>query len=512
MPDTKPVITNYDKLRYNHVRARGSHNSYQRDEDLVDQMLYWRLRHVELDLHTARTRFNLLTGFLPGLNDEPAPDGDWWVYHVYYPTEKPNVQTFSDGLALLAGFHKAVPDHEVVTVALDIKNQFSGSGHTPEKLDALIERFLPNLVYRPADLLKGVKDPKKLQDGANHWPLLKDVRGKFIFILTTGDLSPGSQLSQYIAGGAEKRICFVAPEIDRVAQITVAQNKDAVFLNTTVDNAPKLGPEVFKKGLVSRAYGANNKDKFNRAKAAKCHLIGTDDVNTDRDHWSRTHNVHGWPFQGIEVNPAASLVEPGLILQAFVRSSDIYGREDNCFFKYNEATSTADVTYTWAVLAASSHVANDNGKVGLMARAGTGKGAANFAVLRVADKYQPRVQVRLKAGENTSEYKLDTAATPRPGISGESWMWLRLRLTKGGKTAEGFTSYDGVYWKLLHKADFGEALKLQGLVCSSHDTARDARYYFIPNEGVNRFALEARIGDVRSARWTREFSVAISDD
>lgn len=169
------------------------------------------------------------------------------------------------------------------------------------------------------------------------------------------------------------------------------------------------------------------------------------------------------------------------------------------------------VTYTWAVSVPSSHTADKNGKAGLMARAGTGKGAANFAVLRVADNNQPRVQVRTRAGESTHEYKLDTERTPVPGLVGESWMWLRLVLTNGGKTAEGFTSYDGVYWKSLRKETFAQALTLQGIVASSHNTGRASRYYFVPIEGVDRFENGVELGNA-SGRATRAFNVPDRSD
>ena len=45
--------TPYSALRYNQVRQKASHNSYQRSEGLADQIVYWRLRGVELDIHNG---------------------------------------------------------------------------------------------------------------------------------------------------------------------------------------------------------------------------------------------------------------------------------------------------------------------------------------------------------------------------------------------------------------------------------------------------------------------------
>lgn len=492
----KPEVTPYDELKLNQIRARGSHNSYQRDEDIADQLVFWRLRHVELDLHTSRERGPYpVVGFI----SEAAPNGDWWVYHVSYPFEDPNVRTFSDGLKLLAGFHKAVPQHEVTIVALDIKNHFESPQHTPAKLDALILKYLPGAVWTPRNFLDTLKKPTKLQDGSGKWPLIKDLRGKFIFILTTGDLKAGSQLAQYIAGGAGNRTCFVAPEISSKDAITDPLNKDVVFFNTTVDNAPVLGPAVFNAGFISRAYGANDQAKFDKAKAAKSHLIGTDNVNTDKDPWSRTHNTHGWPFQPVTSSIVIpdTLVEAGSIYQIIAQSGDVYGSEDNGLFPHAvplALTGRQTVTYTFAVAVPSSHVPDKNGKAGIMVRAALGDRAANFAVLRVADNNEPRVQVRKKAGASTDQYKLNNDTT----ISGESWMFLQLKLSNGGKTAEGLTSYDGTTWVSLHKETFAEPLVYPGIVCSSHDKDKPTRYDVIPyvaNQAIT-FNATRRLGNV----------------
>ncbi len=52
--------------RYNQVQQRGSHNSYQRTEGLYDQMIYWRLRSIELDIHNGKA-----------CSGRPSLDGDW---------------------------------------------------------------------------------------------------------------------------------------------------------------------------------------------------------------------------------------------------------------------------------------------------------------------------------------------------------------------------------------------------------------------------------------------------
>src|SRR5690349_15338941 len=40
--------------RLDEVRAKSSHNSYERDEALFDQLVYHRVRSIELDIHVAK--------------------------------------------------------------------------------------------------------------------------------------------------------------------------------------------------------------------------------------------------------------------------------------------------------------------------------------------------------------------------------------------------------------------------------------------------------------------------
>ena len=59
----------YSDLRYNEVRQTSSHNSFQRSEGIYDQVVYWRIRSLEIDLHLGKP-------FRDALKK------DWYVYHV----------------------------------------------------------------------------------------------------------------------------------------------------------------------------------------------------------------------------------------------------------------------------------------------------------------------------------------------------------------------------------------------------------------------------------------------
>lgn len=78
--------TPYSALRYNQVRQKASHNSYQRGEGLADQIVYWRLRGVEFDIHNGND-----SGRWPPIAQ------DWYVYHLSVADQGSSVRRLSDG-------------------------------------------------------------------------------------------------------------------------------------------------------------------------------------------------------------------------------------------------------------------------------------------------------------------------------------------------------------------------------------------------------------------------------
>lgn len=454
--------TPYDAIAYNQVRAKASHNSYQRSEGLSDQFAYWRIRSLELDLHNSNNNGNW-----------PALPNNWYVYHSSADSQS-TVRTLSVALELLAGFHAAVPDHEVCTVAMDIKDSFDAT-HTPEQLDSLINAALPGCVYSPS-LLLGLN--VNLQQCANNWPLLKDMRGKFVFILTTGNIdSSDSHLNQYVENGrtANIRTCFIAPEINRTDQIHA--HDYAVWFNMKIGDASLLGPQVLMAGFMSRAYGANGQKDWNIGIESQAHLIGTDKVNSLEDSWASTSNSHGWPFQGIQIAVDPTLVEAGTVIGMDVSSGDIWGNADSCALS-PFTTTGGDNTYSFGVSVPGSHAPNSWGKAGLMARTSNADNAANICIVRAAQNNAMRVQVRSKNGDSTKSWDLQSPSDV--GVATDTWMYLKLVISGQGHTAQAFGSFDGVVWTEIHSQNFDAPLSLQGIVGSSHDTKKSIRYLYFP--------------------------------
>jgi hypothetical protein len=78
-----PDGRNVRDLRYNEVRQTSSHNAFQRPEGIYDQVVYWRVRSLEIDLHRGK----------PGRD---ALKKDWYIYVPFVKCEG----------------HKDAPDHQ----------------------------------------------------------------------------------------------------------------------------------------------------------------------------------------------------------------------------------------------------------------------------------------------------------------------------------------------------------------------------------------------------------------
>jgi hypothetical protein len=469
--------TPYSEIRYNQVRQKSSHNSFQREEGIYDQMLYWRLRSLELDLHNDKGWSQNLTG-------------NWYIYHTAVVDEDTTVDKLSDLMTILQGFDRAVPDHEITTVFLDLKDSFDDT-HTPEQLDSLlIDALGTNKILRPHD----VATTNNLQAGiaGSGWPHLSGLRGKFVFVLTGGSLTEeGSKLNVYVADGndARARACFIAPKISTVADITA--HNYVIFFNLEESQASALAPSIFSAGLVSRIYTADDETKFNAMKRDQVHHIATNKINSLEDTWSRTDNAKGWPFEGIAITVAQSQTEPGLVYGVEAASEDLEGKEDSFYYYYGNG-GTSDRAWIAFISSPDSHV-EDYAKGSLMARASTSSDSAYFAVIRPGQDHGLRIQYRKKSGDKTENVEEPVAV--EHSVSNETLGFVKLTVSSGGKLAQGWGSVDGVTWVFLGSYQFSEALSYQGYGTSSHDKDKKVKFLFFPVAQPFAPSTRTAIGD-----------------
>ena len=279
--------------RYNEVRQKSIHNAYQRVESIGEQIGRWGVRSIELDLHGSGR--------------------DWEVYHWLLDSES-SIDSLSEGLALLRGIHRADPTHDALTVFLDLKTSFSGQKrrvpkgpkklrrptivggqYTAQRLDELIRTFLSRKwLYTPGALRSRAPTASTLQEAAmiGSWPTMRELRGKFLFVLT----GPRVRLEHY-RSALDGPVAFVAPRVDRPRQ--VESNPEAVMFNLPDGKARRrLGPSLFERGLVTRSYGLDEEKDWRHAVDTKVHHLATDMVDEGRYAWASTREGR-LPFQVI---------------------------------------------------------------------------------------------------------------------------------------------------------------------------------------------------------------------
>ncbi len=174
--------------RFHRVARVATHNSYWLDRmhslelfasgtqhRLLDQLLYEGARAVEIDVHRDRTSAH--------------------AFRVYHTSSETNslCSPLSECVETLRAFHAAVPDHEAVTVVVELKELTEANfddAHTPADLDAVFASRLGEMtpsgfrswLYTPRDLLARCAPGATLVDCAARegWPTVAEMRGRFV--------------------------------------------------------------------------------------------------------------------------------------------------------------------------------------------------------------------------------------------------------------------------------------------------------------------------------------------
>ncbi len=436
---------------YGDVVQKSTHNSYQRAEALVDQLAYHRARSIELDLHVGKTF-------------EQTVPGDWFVYHTDIIDDDSSCRLLSDCLADVLAFVQAVPDHEVITLWLDLKDDW-GADHSPADLDALLDTMLGEAVWSPEQLRARCATAPDLATAATDpdcgWPSLGSLRGRFVVGLTGGGIAtPDTPLSGYLDQGAR---AFVAPSITTADALRSASPQVAIY-NTHALN-PAAITAAAQLGFVVRAWGANTAGLWSDAVGAGAHHVATDLVNLHQDPWTVTHDADGWPFSCRD-GCVPQGPEPGAMIGVEVDSGDIWATADSMLFLHQSRVASPAGEWSAMVSTANSWV-DPFAKGCLMARAGLEPDAPYFAVCRPADTEPLRTQVRVQPGQSSAATEHDIV--PPDTVSPSSAAWIRLVVDDSGLCATGSGAWQPGQWTEIDTQCFDTPLTHQGLAASSHD-------------------------------------------
>jgi hypothetical protein len=254
-----------DSKRYNEVRFKASHNSYDRDEQPCTSQLLalgkktseGRCRGLELDLHQAPAQWS------------------WCVDHTVYRSDADD--QLSEYLLQLRDFSDHYAGHDVVTVTLDLKHQASDIAAFPWRIDAYIDRYLGReKLFTPGEL-QG-KQPDLVRGAqVNKWPSLADLRGKFVFCLSGNEKTK----ARYARGG-KARLCFADQSIGDPAKFVYKPEGRRIFLNCDV-RKPMDWQRVRKwmtvqRGLVVRGYVINDELLWKKSEKTGLNILATDKV------------------------------------------------------------------------------------------------------------------------------------------------------------------------------------------------------------------------------------------
>lgn len=269
--------------RYNQVQQISSHNSF--DEDDLKPGLYEqaeaRVRSFELDIHQGA----------PGGD---SPRSDWDVYHSIGDTGD-HCGRLSECLAILKRWHDDNPNHEVITIFLQLVDPWQSGGHMPVDLDDnRLAQDLPGLIYRPQELLRRCPGAASLQEAVTRcgWPTLTSLRGRVIIVLN-GDIGTVANYGPY--GG---KLCFIQPQNISFADLRSPQWQNAVFYNCEPSHATDA-LAVEQARLVSRMYITQSGDDqaaYDIAMNSRVHHIATDHA-TQQFFEPRLVDVCGKPFR-----------------------------------------------------------------------------------------------------------------------------------------------------------------------------------------------------------------------
>lgn len=492
-------------LTYDRIQQRSVHNAYLSNVGIMDQLVYYRVRNFEIDLRSDDP-------FHPG---NASDVNDWHVWHMAAERGRGKL---SDYLKQFRAWHDAFPQHEVVTLTIELKgNDFAsshfafdthGENRTPLGLDRrFVEHIGRENFFTPADLLRRAPGARTLAEAIQRagWPTVDELRGKFIVTIHEYNYFPGTlvggpprpwvqwrsqsmwQYSGFDGEHAAARIGFIAPLFLWEHDDMLDQVPWAVFHTEMKDENGKKrardmrGNRKYQRMILRSGDSDGGSDVLRGYQSAEMNFLLTDRVDWHEHRSARFHNAHLYPFAarglvGEDVwavpSELSDKYEPGHLLEIDVRSGDIDGTADNFAFACVQDRTPERTELAALVSVASNKEVHRHAKGCLMARRTTDPGSPFVAIARHGDDEQPQLHWRREQGGGTS-FQAAHFPYAGEGLHGEDAAFLRLVLTptgSGGTRADALASLDGHRWhRVGDPVELPFWLGLQGIGACSND-------------------------------------------
>lgn len=267
------------ELKYSENYSIACHNCYepQYASTIEDALSY--TNTIEIDIWDSEMFF----GIAADIFGAERMEKDWYVRHEV--KQRGNFNncggTFKKYLEKINKWSNENPGHEVVTVFIDKKENWSGADESrkPADLDELIlSVFDKEKVFTPSALLKGKMN---LREAArNNWVSLDSLKGKFVFVITDATFfTSRSPLNEYLDARKNDAVCFAAPEITGVKDIPEPQdisteNADNIIIYNLHYSERKLAEAIHSLSFISRVYGApETEEAYNELRNLRVNFI-----------------------------------------------------------------------------------------------------------------------------------------------------------------------------------------------------------------------------------------------
>lgn len=475
-----------DSVRYNQVFAIATHNSYWvkrayfpepfatgTQQRLLDQLLFDNVRGLEIDIHKTRKQ--------PGM---------WSVYHTGR-SKNSFFNSFTDFLKQLQQFDYALPQHEVVTVIIELKEIFEKNfdkKHTPADFDRLLKSYLGHSLFTPSDLLARCPGKETLEDCVKSspeiWPTIQELRGQFIFVVLGNfhwnGIGHGGQ-GWVTYANSTNPVAFPMQSDFSLFNTgkPMSEKIDSVLLSKAYSNSVFQQVEILtdKKHLQNVAEfidsggivrGGNSFSLPEQQDRIACgfHLL-----QTDFPWLSYQREKNNQPFHLIDTNRIVgkeSLTEPG----------------NRIFVSHGQAnvfTIFSDSSADWETLPTSTRISPDNNYKNPKAAYGKGclfaRGdSQNF--IRICRKVNSEQNAEIIIEEKFKGISSKLSFTSNDNSSGIVGDYIRMQVTKnpvgGGSCVSVFSSSEMMnnkspLWNLLKQSCFNVALREQGISASEGD-------------------------------------------